>query len=72
MRALYAVGKGTLNIKLNPFASSHPINMVQEKYFANSFKFDFGWLIWLFTSQSTIFQLCRDGSSWVEPVLGKD
>ena len=26
-------------------------------------------LIWLFTSQSTILQLCRDGSSWVEPVL---
>ena len=26
-------------------------------------------LIWFFTSQSTIFQLCRDGSSWVEPVL---
>ena len=24
------------------------------------------------TSQSTIFQLCRDGSSWVEPVLSKD
>ena len=24
-----------------------------------------------FTSQSTIFQLCWDGSSWVEPVLGK-
>ena len=21
---------------------------------------------------STIFQLCRDGSSWVEPVLSKD
>ena len=29
-------------------------------------------LIWFFTSQSTIFQLCRDGSSWVEPVLSKD
>ena len=28
--------------------------------------------VWLFTSQSTIFQLCRDGSSWVEPVLSKD
>ena len=26
-------------------------------------------VIWFFTSQSTIFQLCRDGSSWVEPVL---
>ena len=23
-------------------------------------------------SQSTVFQLCRDGSSWVEPVLSKD
>ena len=23
-------------------------------------------------SQSTIFQLCLDGSSWVEPVLSKD
>ena len=23
-------------------------------------------------SQSTIFQLCRDGSSWVVPVLSKD
>ena len=28
--------------------------------------------IWFFTSQSTIFQLCWDGSSWVEPVLSKD
>ena len=26
-------------------------------------------LIWFFTSQSTIFQLHRDGPSWVEPVL---
>ena len=26
-------------------------------------------LIWFFTSQSTIFQLHRDGTSWVEPVL---
>ena len=23
-------------------------------------------------SQSTIFQVCRDGFSWVEPVLSKD
>ena len=29
-------------------------------------------LIPFFTSQSTIFQLCRDGSSWVEPVLSQD
>ena len=29
-------------------------------------------LISLFTSQSTIFRLCQDGSSWVEPVLSKD
>ena len=28
--------------------------------------------LWSLTSQSTIFQLCRDGSSWVEPVLSKD
>ena len=28
-------------------------------------------LIWFFTSQSTIFQLCPDGSSWVEPVFTK-
>ena len=28
--------------------------------------------IWFFTSQSTIFQLCRNGSSWVEPPLSKD
>ena len=26
-------------------------------------------LIWFFTSQSTIFQLCRGGSSWVESVF---
>ena len=26
-------------------------------------------LIWFFTSQSTIFHLRQDGSSWVEPVL---
>ena len=29
-------------------------------------------MIRFFTSQSTIFQLCWDGSSWVEPVLSKD
>ena len=29
-------------------------------------------LIWFFTFQSTIFQLCWDGPSWVEPVLSKD
>ena len=29
-------------------------------------------LIWFFMSQSTFFQLCRDGPSWVEPVLSKD
>ena len=29
-------------------------------------------LIWFFTSLSRIFQICRDGSSWVEPVLSKD
>ena len=28
--------------------------------------------VWFFTSQSTILQLCRDRSSWVEPVLSKD
>ena len=32
----------------------------------------FVYLIWFFTSQSTIFQLCQDESSWVEPVLSKD
>ena len=29
-------------------------------------------LIWFYTSQSTVFQLCGDGTSWVEPVLSKD
>ena len=29
-------------------------------------------LILFLTSQSTIFQLCRDGFSWVEPVLSYD
>ena len=29
-------------------------------------------LILFLTSQSTIVQLCRDGSSWVEPVLSYD
>ena len=33
---------------------------------------DFACLIWFFTSQSTIFQLCQDRSSWVEPELSKD
>ena len=28
-------------------------------------------LIWFFTFQSSFFQLCRDRSSWVEPVLSK-
>ena len=27
------------------------------------------WLVWFFMSQSTNFKSCRDGSSWVEPVL---
>ena len=26
----------------------------------------------LYVNQSTVFQLCRDGSSWVEPALSKD
>ena len=34
--------------------------------------FFFVCLIWFFTSQSTVFQLYWDGSSWVEPVLSKD
>ena len=42
--------------------------MLNDKYVRlkrlNDFLFD---LI-----QSTIFQLCRDGSSWVEPELSKD
>ena len=29
-------------------------------------------LILFLTSQSTSFNLCRDGSSWVEPVLSND
>ena len=29
-------------------------------------------LILFLTSQLTIFRLCRDGSSWVEPVLSYD
>ena len=29
-------------------------------------------LIWFFTPKTTIFQLCWDGSSWIEPVLSKD
>ena len=29
-------------------------------------------LCFLFSSQSTIFWLCWDGSSWVEPVLSYD
>ena len=36
---------------------------IGERYF---------YFVRLFTSQSTIFQLCRDGSTWVEPVLSKD
>ena len=29
-------------------------------------------LILIFTSQSTLFQSCQDGSSWVEPILSRD
>ena len=32
----------------------------------------FVWLVWLFTSRSTFFQLWRDGSSCFEPVLSRD
>ena len=28
--------------------------------------------VWFFESQSTIFQLCRDGSSWIEQLLSDD
>ena len=34
--------------------------------------FGFVYLIGFFMSQSTICQLCQDGSSWVVPVLTKD
>ena len=37
--------------------------------FINIFTFA---LIWFFTSQSTIFQLCQGRSPWVELVLSKD
>ena len=49
-----------------------------EKYHTTTLKTEmaccnrFVCLIWFFTSQSTIFQLCLGGSSWVEPVLSKD
>ena len=40
---------------------------LQHQYFIKMFC-----LIWFFTSQSTIYQLYRDESSWVEPILSKD
>ena len=48
-----------------------------NKYTLCTFLIFFGWkylfvcLIWFLTSQSIRFQLCRDGSSWVEPVVSK-
>ena len=29
-------------------------------------------MIWFFTSQWILFQICQEGSSWVEPILSKD
>ena len=48
------------------------INYQCEYYVRNHFWFIGVCLIWFFTSQSAIFQLCQDGSSWAEPVLSKD
>ena len=40
---------------------------IEAKFYVESPWHDFGWLCWGLTSQSTIFQSCRDGAiaSWV-------
>ena len=53
------------------------INSLRLKWFAEpqpvlQIHLVFVCLLWLFMSLSTIFQLCWDQSSWVEPVLSKD
>ena len=46
----------------------YPNTVIVEEFV----KICFACLIWFFTSQSTVFQLCWDGSSRVEPVLSKN
>ena len=60
--------------KMRKFFWNHEANSSDEQYRLtyNYLEFCFVCLIWFFTSQSTIFQICQDGSSWVEPVLSKD
>ena len=43
----------------------------RKSYLFSQLKFEI-FFIWFFTFQSTIFQLHRYESSWVEPVLSKD
>ena len=47
--------------------SNHFLSEVSSAYLLYYLRF-----VLFLMSQSAIFQLCRDGSSWVEPVLGKD
>ena len=43
-----------------------------SRFYKKNLKLKMICLIWFFTSESSMFQLCRDGSSWVERVLSKD
>ena len=47
-------------------------NCLQRLSADDTCRFLFVCLNRFFTSQSTIFQLCWDGSSWVEPELSRD
>ena len=56
----------------NPEFRNNPENLLYayHKNVDNSFELTI--LFVFFTSQSTIFQLCQDRSSWVVPVLSRD
>ena len=45
---------------------------IHEPSFPEDWQQSLACLISFFTSQITVFQLCQDGFSWVEPVLSKD
>ena len=69
----------TLHVRSSMYSNGFPLIyiLIQKLWDCQLCKVEFSkWLfaclIWFFMSQATIFQLCRDRSSWVEPVLSKD
>ena len=53
-------------------AKSTAIHVIRMQTVQGSLLWFLFCLILFLTLQSTVFQLCRDGSSWVDPVLSND